>query len=1329
MCPLFFLSLLNFSPSDATGAEQPAIPGIAPSHTIVRKDQQPAPSWMLLWKKARAAVRDSDNRQAAEYYRQLLLEKPHIEEAIREYVLVLMHLERWQEGSSLVQQLLEFDSDSPEYQLYAGRIALVLNHFGRAAHYLGQVYSLSPHGSGSMEALKGQISALHHLGREEIAFPLMEQLYIRIPHDEKFIRNLAQSSLNLGYRDKAQTYYRVLLTELEAKADDYLESEPLFTEAGDDVMSVLCWQGYLQSHPYYLPFHRKLSEHYLQSDQQEKALSHLLVRIAHGDNSPHIFLATAKIYTYQTGRPDKALHYYEEYRKRNPSDSTIGAEIKRVQAVLADDLLVIVENDGAWPLWRDLAKVIPDRLAVYYTMAEKLQALQKDEELVEVLEIINQHNPEDSRVRFQLAHLYFGREELTASSNMLDSLPEPEQMNREYFLLRAKIAEKRGNRGIAVNYYQSYLRESPHDYPVVLEAMQLAGDGSLIEELHHFYGFLPGKGVDRAIYFKGNLLYGELLASNYLSTAARQVYQQLPGHDDLSTRESLDIELRIVETLQIEGDFFTAEELLRKILIAEDGSDEIITALIENRLEDKDWEGAWKWHELLGRLNNPSPSLNNEKEYERLIWRVEILEKSGQGEEATEEVADFLQADGSICSAGSSRCAELKARLVELYLAKQDYDEAALLLDRTVTESGESESLSLLAELVQAGAAIHGGKQPELEAPLETGGRAIDRALIYENYNLFPLALQLTRDYLQHSPTSLQGRVIHGRLLQHSGDDLAALSIFQELTSEYPEESGFRQSYLDLLFKAAEFAELVAELAPQWKEEPAGSNLLGLHSIPEGVENLVEREKLLLARTFWAVRRWKDALRLYESLLKLPVDQEFSEQLVKADVNLVLPPPKRTFWNRITFTRPVEPDRLTVVMSPAFTSEHLHEPPVSIAADLYSSYRWQQIVSRELSVRQDMKDGNYYHAMKEYQKLLDQDPSMESLFDLAGVYSRLGFSGKEMALYEIIQEISPGYPHLDESIQRNSLKRQPWLSPVFFAGEKDGREDYYDNREKGAGMRGWFMPSLQHQFSLDLQRIYNKSSEVEHSLWRNRAKADMKWSPLYDLDFQVALGADRADDNRHGTSFLYELRANGRIGDMVQGYGRVSQDVVDDTVEALDEGIKSKAYEVGFSLDFLPRLFGGYEYGFTEYSDANHQNRYGLWTSYILRSEPQLLQLRYGYEYSHNADTNKGRDFSQETGFDQQDHPYWSPKEYWQHLFTVSFEHQLAEDVLGRSAPSYYSLEYSFGYENGGYDNHQVKGQIFLEMSRHFLLNGSFDYTNGSEYEEQDVLLSLIYRW
>lgn len=351
--------------------------GITPSHELVVKSVQVQPTWMQIWDKARESVRGGQLEEAAESYRMLLQKKPKIEEALREYVLVLMELDQWTEASIVVHKLLEIDSESSQYQLYAGRVALRQQRYEQASTYFGQVYTLSPSGPDSIEALKGLVFAMQKLDHKELVYPLMEQLYLRVPHEEVIVRQLAQYSLVLGYIKKAQDFYRILLNEFRGENQDFLTAAPLFEESGDLEMAVRCWRGYLESYSYYLPFHKKLSEYYLTHNQERSALPHLLVRLAHKESNPDLLLKIGRIYLYQESRPDKALYFYEEYRKYNPRNKEVLAEIERIQAVLANDLLVIVENEGAWPLWRDLARITPNRLAIYSSMAEQLEAMGK----------------------------------------------------------------------------------------------------------------------------------------------------------------------------------------------------------------------------------------------------------------------------------------------------------------------------------------------------------------------------------------------------------------------------------------------------------------------------------------------------------------------------------------------------------------------------------------------------------------------------------------------------------------------------------------------------------------------------------------------------------------------------------------------------------------------------------------------------------------------------------------------------------------------------------------------------------------------------------------
>jgi len=1322
------LSLLVLLPFTVVADESESSLAAPPGPSLVVQSDTVEPAWMQLWKRARAASSNGDNVESVALYRKLFVEKPFIEEALREYVILLMELGEWKEAGQVIHKLLEIDSASAEYLVYGGRIALVQKHYELAAKYMGQVYTMSPDGPWALEALNAQIHALQKLDRMDMAYPLMEQLYLLVPHDEHLIRQLARFSKERGDNEKALNYYSTLLTEFDGTDRDYLESIPLFETSNNDEMLVSSWRGYLKFHPFYLPFHKKLSTYYIENNLEHKALTHLLIRIAHGEETPLLFLQTGKVFLYHEGRPDKALFYYDEYRKRNPGDTEVISEIKRIQAILANDLLVIVENEGAWNLWRDLAKVIPDRLAVYYSMAEQLESLDKKSELLEVLEIIHEHNPGDQEILFKLAGLYYNKGLYLLAIEALDSLEADIQRGKDYFILRASIAEKQNDEYSTLNYYKRYLGEAPDDYPVLFKGLQLAGKTGHIDLLHSFYAMLPEKSLNSSVFKKGSFLYGEALIANNLFTLASDFYRNFQEMCELSSGEKEVVADALITVLQSEGQYFEAEQQLRLRLISEDDSAKILQRLIKTNLLNRDWDNAWKWYEYLVLDIKESRSDDKSGEERDFLTKIQILQMSGQAEVAIELLEDYLNTHKADCGDQEALCPELKALIVELYFQNGEYRKAKKIIDKLLHSTHDKPNLLTLSMLIdeKQSEGQHGSILRTIED--QPASVYLDTAYNLEKYKAFSTALLVCEKYLVSNPLSLRARVLKARLLRSLGDNFGALGMFQQLSSEYPNEYGFKQNYLELQFKSAKFTDLIEELAPVWKTVKSGESSLSVRKMVPEISSLPVGQQLLLARSFWADKRFEDALLLYGSLVNPPVEQEFSNKISSMNIELTLPVPEKTFFNIITFTHPAEPDRLTVVMSPQFYRKYIREPEVRVATEFYPAYRWQQIVIRELSVRKAMVDGNYYQAMNEYQEIIEENQSAENFFDLAGVYSRLGFLGKEAALYEILKKESPGYPDLDEASQRNSLKRLPQIAPFFSMDTKDEREEHYDIRQRSGGIQAWFMPSFNHELLFNAKRIYSESLDVEDDLWHDHLEAILKWSPIYDLDFKVALGVASPDDY-YSNTFLYDFQVNGRIGDGVRGYLGVSQNIVEDSVEALKKGINEKGYVAGVRLDLLPRLFGGADYLFTEYSDGNYQNRYELWSSYIIHSEPTLLQFRYGYEYSHNGEGNRPKDYNYPSGFSVLDHPYWSPKEYWQHLFTLSFEHQLADDILGRGAPSYYTIEYSFGYEIGGYDNHEVKAQIFLEMSRHFLLNSRVEYISGADVQNIGFVGSVIYRW
>ena len=121
--------------------------------------------------------------------------------------------------------------------------------------------------------------------------------------------------------------------------------------------------------------------------------------------------------------------------------------------------------------------------------------------------------------------------------------------------------------------------------------------------------------------------------------------------------------------------------------------------------------------------------------------------------------------------------------------------------------------------------------------------------------------------------------------------------------------------------------------------------------------------------------------------------------------------------------------------------------------------------------------------------------------------------------------------------------------------------------------------------------------------------------------------------------------------------------------------------------------------------------------------------FQYSYTLIQNNDENQIITEDQTLSDTAENIPYWSPGAYWEHLATLSFQHLLKSFSLLKETPSYYTLDYSIGFESGENLVNIVGFEIFLEMSPHFLLKGDITYSTSEDYEQKAALISLIYRW
>ncbi|RPH38835.1 MAG: hypothetical protein EHM86_08910 [Desulfobulbaceae bacterium] len=189
------------------------------------------------------------------------------------------------------------------------------------------------------------------------------------------------------------------------------------------------------------------------------------------------------------------------------------------------------------------------------------------------------------------------------------------------------------------------------------------------------------------------------------------------------------------------------------------------------------------------------------------------------------------------------------------------------------------------------------------------------------------------------------------------------------------------------------------------------------------------------------------------------------------------------------------------------------------------------------------------------------------------------------------------------------------------------------------------------------------------------------------------------------------------------------QDRVNDTLAALEAGVYSQDYKAGLVIDPQGGFVFGGDYQRRLYSDDNAQNQFYLWSGYNIFNDLNTYSFQYSYKLIQNSDENQNILEDKVSTNYVENIPYWSPGTYWEHLATFSFQHLLKSFSLLKETPSYYTVDYSIGFESGENLVNMVGFEIFLEMSPHFLLKGDITYSTSEDYEQKAALISLIYRW
>jgi len=1345
-------------------------------------DGEAVPQWKVLWNEARKSALQGDFDAALRQYRGLLVLKSNLQEARWELARLLMYLKHWQAAGELLELLIEAEPDSAQYVNALGKVMWETAQYERSVDLFKRVNEKNP---ADQTALAGLVEGLNKLDRETEALPYLEELVRQEPTNRGIRRYLAFLLYDAGNYEKARDHLTILSRNEDVELEVLYKTAKTYEHLGLETQASAYWERVLAREEENIEAHVFLAKHYEKIGRLDRALSHLKAILASNPDDASSYARLGKMYE-KVGEIDKALAYYEKYLSRYPDDQevlqrivvintdqgkrqtqaavkgyssgsgqersenlkqAIGSleaaghyqeaiplyrELIRISpddqetlAALANDLIAIGKNEGSVSMVEFLSGVVPDNIAIYRSMAELLRRMAREEELLAVLHKIHELDAEDNLATQELAILYLDRGELRLSRKYFNELSGSSCLNIRCLEARASLAEKLDLPAQRLQDYEALLELQPARFEIRLAAVALAARLGLIDTVLFHAGSLQiFPPVNENIEFK-ILIADAYRESGYLTRAIeryRDILAQTSGQSDPAV-----IQVRSRSWLGIAGSYeklglvYEAEDALRTALAQDEDKVPILEALFQlyldtGRIAESE---IWLQENLFERgaaQHGVNPAQGS------LAWKKELLMAEMYAAAGDHELAVDLyrEAESLLQKSAGNREAGFRIRLqlAASLLQTGKYAEAErIVLGLKDYPQGELERLVLLEQIYRArdnyGEAANIAEEVRGYAAQDLG-RELALARMYGKQKEIVRQAEAAAQAVNLGPESLSAKQLLVEVRLKQRDYPAALELLNLTLKNYPENTWFLSQQAELFAKLGNFQEALGVAEMALADNPDRHDIL-----------------LLQARIFWEMNQWKKSVALYESVIEPPVEELLEREVKELALTVDTSPARNTWWKKITMSDGTSLSIIAqVLMAPqqAIDFSENGRAVNSISAKYYALYRWQDRFNKELLVRRSVLRREYYHAANKLENVISEfGPNDFLLYDLAGLYSKLERLSDEAAIYHELDKQNTDFPGLPEAIQRNNLKRRPQIFLAYTMQDDDGWDGYKAVRQEMFNGGGRYYQTANREWSFDVSRIDYESTKDGQDIqaWRTLLTYDARLSQA--LGVTLGGGVEKLESGYDDTVLLYGA-VTGKVADEMRAVFSARQDVVADTIASLKRNITKRNYKIEFLFDLFPSiLLGGY-YDFIDYSDSNWTSNYAVWASYILLPEPTLLEITYNYDFYDSRD-GRNPGVPTDDGFGKNDHPYWSPLSYWITRFSFYFKHQLSEDTLARGVPSYYTLEYSVGYDSDDNDLHELKGSLTIEIAKNYLLSASYGYVDVDVYQHKEALLSVMYRF
>ncbi|MGB3212656.1 MAG: tetratricopeptide repeat protein [Desulforhopalus sp.] len=1321
---LFFFLFLGLSGSACFAGE-----GIAPEKNISIVLGEPgSPQWKDLWDTARNLARDGKYSLAATAYSDLYKLKPNIEEANWEFSKVLLKVEDFSKAAKIINSLLEKDPNNSEYLLVGADVAMHWKNYNMATRYYGRVFEKDPTGIHSDDALLGLATSLRNSGKKELAFALLEQYSLRYPENSEVVQQLGQDAHALGKNKKAERLYTRLLENPTVDDQVILQAVQVFDVPGYENKRSTLWLEYLKRHPDYIPFRQDIAAYYMESGDYEGALLHLTYLADNAEDNDKYLLDAGKICLENLDRPDKALFFYEKYREKHPDNDDVKQQIGKIQSILAHDFLPIVENGGALQLWKDLAEITSNRVAIYLEVADILEKNNQTKVLIEVLEIVYNNSSPIDAIALRIAQNSYRLSEYSKALKYLKSVTGTSSKTKAFYLLKGDTEQHLGLEMHALESFEEGLIFDPLDISLRIKCLELAGEiGNAVELQTLFDTGL--KQITKEDSPDLVFIYLDLLSYNFLFHEYEKIHHWAKDFFSYSPETVTKLDLHLARTLQKEGRTRRAEQLLRQLLNKGILVEDILFQLAEKALAEKKPAAAENWYKALQKdISHPTKFSFDSFGCRMVLLKVDLLKAQGKYRAAQTLIENYLAE--SEMTEPSQEFQALRVRLESRHCWLSFYDGQILDADkqsRKLLRDGTFEPDLFVLQGIIAGRLNRNYQEIESENGIKIAGNfVLSRLLavveIEIQYVEYDAAERHLAAVLDSYPASVAGNLMWAELMIARGRGDSATNSLSHLISQFPEEPYYQKKQIEVERRRGRYRQGLTLM----------NNLVGVDNRTDKLvfhlsptENM--EELLTLARLLWGDKQQERALDIYRQLLARPVLDMLSEEFKQKQVDHPYLTREDTIWTSIMLMLQSEPELLAELMEPPFLIDNRGKEAGIIVSDFYEQYSWQKLITNEYMARKAIFEKNYYYAEQSYKRLLEEDSS-EGMMDLATIYAKIGKYRKEAQVYEAMQSSGKTSPDLVESIERNTLQISP--QSIFNAAyeEKSGRDGNIDLARTTIGTSFWITPDLDKDIRLTYANNRFESLDTDVSTGSNYlyAVATYEFTKAYEL--VIGAGTEKLNGDSD-TGYQYEMEVKGQLDDYVNAYMLVEKRQVYDTVAAIKQQVTYQAIETGLNIETPIGLSLGGDLAHRYYNDDNSQNRFQVYSGYSMFKETIELALRYKFQYLTSDDEKLSQSTIFGTG-SSDDPVYWSPSSFTEHRLTLHFQHDFLGYELGnQKSMSYYSIDNAIGFEDNENFTFSTNLNIFLEMSPRFLLKGNFILSKSDEYEEKGLSMSLHYRW